>query len=262
MAGEILWINDIDSRELGIYPKPGSRGMLGTPARTLDIQQVLDQPGGIIGAIPSIGVRNVSIPAVFVASSIETVGEEWRAVQQILRADEVRLCHAFDPDLEYLAKWTGEDPTEDGQALEPILALSLTFVCENPYGRVVTGRPFSVEFDDTPQVIPCGLGPCRGKIILREGNDPVITLHDSDGNAVATMGFDLLHASGQQTEIESHLHKVMLNDNDVLSDARASLVSGHFFEVDPLLYGDYVNEAWPMLSVQNALGEFIYDKQS
>lgn len=261
MAGEILWFNDLDSREVGFHVTPGLRGIMGATPRSISIETVIGKHGGVFGAEGFHEPRRPRIPGLFVASSIEDLNADWALVQQQLLARQVRLRHTYAPDLEYLAKWINEEATFEALALEPEQDVVLEFLCANPFGRHIADSPFTVNFDDTPTPVPCGLMPCIGTFIIT-GTNPIVTLYDSDGVPVETMGFTATHGVDQQTEIESHKHRVMFNDDGDLTSARASLTSGQFIVVDALKYGDYAAEEWPMLSINNGDGTFIYDKYS
>ncbi len=265
MAGEILWINDVDGREKGFFVVPGLRGIMGATPRPITVERVIGKHGGIIGTRGYHTERPIDIPGVFVTDAIENVNADWAVLQQELLADEVRLRHAYAPDLEYIARWVAEDATFEGLALEPEQDVVLHFVCEHPFGRHITGSPFSVDFDSTPVAIPSGLHACRGTIYLRGGTNPILTLYDPDDNAVATMGFTQTHTGDQETRIESHEHRILFaaDENDEGVSARETLTSGHFFEVDPLKYGaDPAGSAWLKLGVSSGEGTFIYDKFS
>lgn len=268
MAGEILWINDTDSRDLGIYVMPGVKGILGATARPVELASVIGKPGGIIGRDGQHVPRLISIPARFHASSIDSVAADWAVVQQELLAREVLLRHAHAPDLEYTGRWIAEDATFADLALHPQQDLNLQFVCEHPFGRHVDDSPFTVEFDDTPTAIPSGLMACRGTLKLIGGTNPICRLHDPDGNVVESMTITRTHTGEQQTHVQSHLHKVTYHvdddDEDGTSD-RGSLTAGSFFEVDPLKYGARPMDDTPTylkLSVTQGTGVFLYEKYS
>lgn len=266
MAGEILWINDTDAREKGIFVVPGLRGIMGLPPRPISIERVIGRHGGVKGARGFHMWREIEIPAVFVTDAIEDLNEDWAVVQQELLQEDCRLRHTYAPDLEYLAEWVSEDATFEGQALEPEQAMIMRFIAAHPFGRHITGSPFSVDFDSTPTAIPSGLHACRGTIFLRGGTNPIVTLYANDGvTALATMGFTQAHTGDQETRVESHLHKVTFAEDELIDgvSARASLTSGQFIEVDPVKWGaDVAAGEWLKLAVNDGEGTFVYDKYS
>ncbi len=266
MAGEILWINDVDAREKGIFVTPGLRGIMGAPSRPVSIERVIGKHGGVKGARGFHLWREIEIPSVFVASSIENLNAEWAEVQQELLQEDVRLRHVYAPDLEYLAEWLNEDATPEGQALEPEQAMNMRFIVAHPWGRHITGSPFSVDFDSTPTAIPSGLHACRGTLIIRGATNPIVTLYANDGVTVlSTMGFTVAHVGDQETRVQSHLHKIILaaDENDDGVSDRASMTSGEFFEVDPIKYGaDVAASEWLKLGVNSGDATFEYEKYS
>lgn len=259
-----FFVNDFDTRLLGFYP-PGTTGGPGITgwADGLALKPSLATLPGRAGALvlqSSVGPsdpRQVVVSGTLRGATVAALIAARKELKARCSAGLVELRFADDSAVALLGYCTGMAASGiSPMLLRPWCELALTFTCPDPYAY--TKSPTVVGFGASAIPCPLGSGPVAPLLrIFGAATNPVVTLRNAVGAALATAGFTITLGANDYLEADCGAMQVSKCVAGTITRDDTLLTSGNFLTLDPT-DGGYGTATWPTLEVSAGTAEAIY----
>jgi hypothetical protein len=212
-------------------------------------------PGQIVrGQLPEIPPRRLVVRGVVFSTSGASAQQNVEQIQALCRfgsAERTLILTVMDRVGQQIIVTC--DAFEVGapaaQFVARELPVEITFTAWDPFWYDAADT--TVPNIGGQQALPQGTAPTWPLIVL--GNtwtNPVLTLRDSAGVTVATLGFTVAFGPGSSFEIDMAKKTVRLGGVNNIH----TITSGNFFEVDVNVIGNFRSSQWPSIQVSGAGG--------
>lgn len=174
----------------------------------------------------------------------------------VLTAGEIPVRSAYAPTRQCIAACTGFDgnPQVAG-SLDGKAEIALTFVVRSGTAEAVT--PDGYALSTVAVAMPIGTAPSKPVIVVH-GNgatltNPVVTIRDSSGAVVQTMGFTVVLGATQELWIDCARTTLSFITAGAVTDAMNVWTSGDFPQVRPY-DGNIETAAYPTIALSASAG--------
>jgi hypothetical protein len=129
-------------------------------------------------------------------------------------------------------------PAQHTQSFIPV---AITLVAYDPYAYDITSTTVNLA---GATALPQGSGPLRPVVTITGASvNPLLTLRNSAGATVATLGITRTQVGGDSLVFDMKARTIKINGVSALGN----VISGDFFEVDVAKHGNYRTSSWPTL---------------
>lgn len=249
-----LVVNGVDIATLGLTIAEAP-GWLDAPPRDIPTAPIIGRAGAKALSVPTEGPRQINLTGTIRGKTVVLARNTVDQIKLALLADELSLTFADHADRHvyaYLKTLTTRIlQGAQGPFVQEALAIDITLQALNPlsYDNDLT----SVGFGSANR-LALGTGPVRPLItITGAATNPVITLRNKTGVAMASMTLTVTDAGGDTLSIDMDSKTIKKNGVSALS----SLTAGDFFSIDPLDQANY-GGAGPYIDVSSGAGTVNY----